>query len=69
MAWLVTQNKADLFRTPTYASWPPSKPTSSCCQVAAQALSGIETGLHEILADEITRHVKQGLAAASPSAA
>ncbi|ULR48506.1 SDR family oxidoreductase [Streptomyces deccanensis] len=32
--------------------------------VAAQALAGIEKGLPEILADEITQHVKQGLAAA-----
>ncbi|WP_327269065.1 SDR family oxidoreductase [Streptomyces sp. NBC_01218] len=29
--------------------------------VAAQALDGIEKGLPEILADEITRHVKEGL--------
>jgi NAD(P)-dependent dehydrogenase (short-subunit alcohol dehydrogenase family) len=36
--------------------------------VAAQALAGIEKGLPEILADEFTRHVKQGLAAA-PAAA
>ncbi|MFH8803959.1 SDR family oxidoreductase [Streptomyces sp. NPDC017936] len=37
-------------------------------QVAAQALSGIEAGLPEILADETTRYVKQRLAA-SPDAA
>lgn len=37
-------------------------------EVAAQALAGIEAGLPEILADEITRHVKQSLAA-SPNAA
>ncbi|MFF5185788.1 SDR family oxidoreductase [Streptomyces sp. NPDC000345] len=36
-------------------------------QVAAQALSGIEAGLPEILADETTRHVKRSLAA-SPNA-
>lgn len=36
--------------------------------VAAQALSGIEAGLPEILADETTRYVKQSLAA-SPNAA
>ncbi|MET8163293.1 SDR family oxidoreductase [Streptomyces sp. NPDC005329] len=36
--------------------------------VAAQALTGLEKGLPEILADETTRYVKQGLAAA-PSAA
>ncbi|GGU01186.1 MULTISPECIES: SDR family oxidoreductase [Streptomyces] len=37
-------------------------------EVAAQALDGIEAGLPEILADEITRQVKQSLAA-SPNAA
>ncbi|WP_393054820.1 SDR family oxidoreductase [Streptomyces sp. LN549] len=36
--------------------------------VAAQALHGIETGLPEILADDATRYVRQGLAS-SPSAA
>ncbi len=36
--------------------------------VAAQALSGVERGLPEILADETTRHVKRSLAA-SPNAA
>ncbi|MFE7932543.1 hypothetical protein ACFU6S_28215 [Streptomyces sp. NPDC057456] len=36
--------------------------------VAARALTGLEKGLPEILADETTRYVKQGLAAA-PSAA
>ncbi|MFD9032272.1 SDR family oxidoreductase [Streptomyces sp. NPDC059567] len=33
-------------------------------EVAAQALDGIEKGLPEILADEVTRQVKQGLSAA-----
>ena len=37
-------------------------------EVAAQALDGIERGLPEILADDVTRLVKQGLAAA-PAAA
>ncbi|WP_030689635.1 SDR family oxidoreductase [Streptomyces globisporus] len=37
-------------------------------EVAAQALSGIEAGLPEIVADEITRYVKQSLAT-SPNAA
>ncbi|MFI6875688.1 SDR family oxidoreductase [Streptomyces sp. NPDC050400] len=32
-------------------------------EVAAHALAGIETGLPEILADDTTRYVKQGLAA------
>ncbi|MFF9127911.1 SDR family oxidoreductase [Streptomyces sp. NPDC014889] len=36
--------------------------------VAVQALHGIETGLPEILADDTTRYVKQGLAA-TPNAA
>jgi len=46
----------------------PAEQKTDPAQVAAQALSGIEAGLPEILADEVTRHVKQGLAAA-PSAA
>ncbi|MFB7373084.1 SDR family oxidoreductase [Streptomyces sp. NPDC056222] len=33
-------------------------------EVAAQALDGIEKGMPEILADEVTRQVKQGLSAA-----
>ena len=37
-------------------------------EVAAQALDGVETGLPEILADEVTRHVKQSVAA-SPNVA
>ncbi|WP_030381100.1 MULTISPECIES: SDR family oxidoreductase [unclassified Streptomyces] len=40
-------------------------------EVAAQALDGVERGLPEILADDVTRLVKQGLAAApaAPAAA
>ncbi|MEU3398789.1 SDR family oxidoreductase [Streptomyces filamentosus] len=42
----------------------PADRKSDPAEVAAQALLGIETGLPEVLADELTRHVKQGLAAA-----
>ncbi|MDN2495558.1 SDR family oxidoreductase [Nocardia nova] len=38
-------------------------PKTSAAEVAALALDGIETGAHEVLADDITRHVKAGLAA------
>ncbi|MFB4285595.1 SDR family oxidoreductase [Nonomuraea sp. MTCD27] len=48
----------------------PADQKISAADVAAQALSGIETGLPEIVADELTRQVKQGLAAAPrPNAA
>lgn len=40
----------------------PADQKANPAEVAAQALTGIEMGLPEILADEITRHVKQGLA-------
>ncbi|MFH8573916.1 SDR family oxidoreductase [Streptomyces sp. NPDC017993] len=40
----------------------PADQKADPAKVAAQALSGIETGLPEILADEITRHAKQSLA-------
>ncbi|MEW2249549.1 SDR family oxidoreductase [Streptomyces sp. NPDC006975] len=42
----------------------PAEQKADPAEVAAQALSGIETGLPEVLADDVTRHVKQGLAAA-----
>ncbi|NEB75388.1 SDR family oxidoreductase [Streptomyces sp. SID14478] len=45
----------------------PADQKSDPVEVAARALDGIEAGLPEILADELTRQVKQGLAAA-PSA-
>ncbi|MGX1887670.1 SDR family oxidoreductase [Streptomyces sp. NPDC055287] len=45
----------------------PADQKADPAEVAAQALSGIERGLPEILADEITRHVKQNLAT-SPNA-
>ncbi|MEV6588222.1 SDR family oxidoreductase [Streptomyces acidicola] len=46
----------------------PADQKTDPAEVAAQALYGIETGLPEILADEVTRQVRQGLAA-SPNAA
>ncbi|MBK3629260.1 SDR family oxidoreductase [Streptomyces sp. MBT49] len=46
----------------------PADQKADPAEVAAQALDGIEKGLPEILADEITRYVKQGLSAA-PTAA
>jgi len=46
----------------------PADQKTDPAEVAAQALSGIERGLPEILADETTRHVKRSLAA-SPNAA
>ncbi|NGO75485.1 SDR family oxidoreductase [Streptomyces sp. YC504] len=46
----------------------PADQKADPAEVAAQALSGIETGLPEILADDTTRWVKQQLAAA-PSVA
>ncbi|WP_063733575.1 SDR family oxidoreductase [Streptomyces sp. RTd22] len=46
----------------------PAEQKSDPAEVAAQALYGIETGSPEILADEVTRHVRQSLAA-SPHAA
>ncbi|MET7757553.1 SDR family oxidoreductase [Streptomyces sp. NPDC005389] len=46
----------------------PADQKADPAEVAGRALSGIETGLPEILADEATRYVKQSLAAA-PNAA
>ncbi|MGW2331296.1 SDR family oxidoreductase [Streptomyces sp. NPDC001700] len=46
----------------------PADQKADPAEVAAQALDGVETGLREILADEVTRHVRQSLAA-SPNAA
>ncbi|SEE23806.1 SDR family oxidoreductase [Streptomyces sp. TLI_105] len=46
----------------------PADQKTDPAEVAAQALAGIETGLPEILADDLTRYVKQSLAA-SPNAA
>ncbi|MFD3535037.1 SDR family oxidoreductase [Streptomyces sp. NPDC058664] len=46
----------------------PADQKTDPADVAAQALDGIETGLPEILADEITRYVRQSLAAAPHAA-
>ncbi|MEU5184344.1 SDR family oxidoreductase [Streptomyces longwoodensis] len=37
-------------------------PKSDPCDVAARALDGVESGAHEVLADDISRQVKAGLA-------
>jgi NAD(P)-dependent dehydrogenase (short-subunit alcohol dehydrogenase family) len=42
-------------------------PKASPNGVVAHALDGLEAGLDEVLADERTRFVKQGLSSASPS--
>lgn len=42
----------------------PAEQKADPAEVAAQALSGVETGLPEVLADDVTRYVKQSLAAA-----
>lgn len=46
----------------------PADQRTDPAEVAAQALAGIEAGLPEVLADDITRYVKQSLAA-PPNAA
>jgi hypothetical protein len=38
-------------------------PKSTAASVAAQALDGIAAGAYEVLADDISRQVKAGLAA------
>ncbi|MFI7005468.1 SDR family oxidoreductase [Streptomyces sp. NPDC050145] len=48
----------------------PADQKTAAAHVAAQALRGVETGVSEILADELTEQVKQSLAAApQPNAA
>jgi NAD(P)-dependent dehydrogenase (short-subunit alcohol dehydrogenase family) len=42
-------------------------PKSSPDEIARRALDGVEAGLDEVLADELTAHVKRGMAAARPS--
>ena len=42
-------------------------PKTSPAEIVACALDGLEAGLDEVLADERTRLVKQGLSAASAS--
>ncbi len=40
---------------------------SSPEEIVRRALDGLEAGLEEVLADEVTRQVKQGMTAARPS--
>jgi hypothetical protein len=42
-------------------------PKSSPEEIVKRALDGLESGLDEVLADEITLQVKQGMTAARPS--
>lgn len=42
-------------------------PKSSPQEIVRRTLDGLEAGQHEVLADEITRQVKLGLPATSPS--
>lgn len=42
-------------------------PKSSPEEIVKHALDGLEAGLDEVLADEITQQVKQGMTAARPS--
>jgi len=42
-------------------------PKTSADEIVQRALDGLEAGLDEVLADDITRQVKQGLNAARPS--
>jgi NAD(P)-dependent dehydrogenase (short-subunit alcohol dehydrogenase family) len=42
-------------------------PKSSPLEIVRRALDGLESGLHEVLADELTRQVKLGMTAPTPS--
>ena len=42
-------------------------PKTSAEDIVRRALDGLEAGLDEVLADERTTHVKQGLTAPTPS--
>jgi len=42
-------------------------PKSSPEQIVGHALDGLESGLDEVLADEITRQIKSGMTATRPS--
>ncbi len=42
-------------------------PKSSPLEIVQRALDGLESGLHEVLADELTQQVKRGLTAPTPS--
>ena len=41
-------------------------PKSSALEIVQHALDGLEAGLEEVLADELTQHIRQGLAAPRP---
>ncbi|MNU11593.1 short chain dehydrogenase [compost metagenome] len=41
-------------------------PKSSAEEIVQQALDGLEAGADEVLADALTRQIRQGLAAARP---
>ena len=43
------------------------QPKTSAQEIVRRALDGLEAGLDEVIADERTRLVKQGLSAAAPS--
>ena len=43
------------------------RPKTSPEDIVRRALDGLEAGLDEVLADELTQHVKQGLSAAAAS--
>ena len=42
-------------------------PKSSAEQIVERALDGLESGLDEVLADELTLQIKHGMTAARPS--
>ena len=42
-------------------------PKSSPLEIVRRALDGLESGLHEVLADEVTQQVKRGMTAPTPS--
>ena len=42
-------------------------PKSSPLEIVWRALDGLESGLHEVLADELTQQVKRGMTAPTPS--
>ncbi len=42
-------------------------PKSSPLEIVRRALDGLESGLHEVLADELTQQVKRGMTAPTPS--
>ena len=42
-------------------------PKSSPLEIVRRALDGLESGLHEVLADELTQQIKRGMTAPTPS--